>query len=236
MSLALAARDLIRGILERRGWQARRLADAHFLRVHEVDCVFDVGANRGQFAAALRRRGYRGRIVSLEPLAGPFAELANAASGDPLWSVRNCAAGAAPGEAEIAVAELDVFSSFKPVSAVGSDYDPRSRTVARQRVPVVTLDTLAANFPCERPFLKIDTQGFEREVLAGAAGLLERAEGLLLELPVENLYDGVWTFGEAIAHLDALGFQPAHFDPVCPVPGDPASAMELDALFRRKRG
>ena len=234
MTIGAAARTLVRGWLERRGWQARRLADAHFLRIHGVDCVWDVGANRGQFAQALRRRGYHGRIISLEPLSAQFALLADAAAADPLWDVHQCAAGSEEGEADIAVAELSEFSSLKPLSEAGRAFDPRSRQIASERVRVTTLDTLGMVNTSRRPFLKIDTQGFEREVMAGAPRLLARAEGLLLELPIERLYEGTWTFAEAIAELDALGFVPAHFDMVSPLPGDPASAVELDALFRRK--
>src|SRR4051794_18567254 len=58
---------------------------AAVLRMYRVNCVLDVGANRGQYATALRRAGYMGRIVSFEPVPDVFDELRRRAAGDPAW-------------------------------------------------------------------------------------------------------------------------------------------------------
>ena len=65
----------------------RRIIDAF-----DVDCVFDVGANAGQYGTMLRDRlRYRGTIISYEPVPELAAGLARAAGGDPAWIVRNLA-------------------------------------------------------------------------------------------------------------------------------------------------
>jgi hypothetical protein len=77
-------------------------------------------------------------------------------------------------------------------------------------------------------------QGFEKPVLEGASEVLRRVHALYVELPVEHLYEGGWTFAEAIQYLDALGFTPAQFRTVNSLPDDRACAVEFDCLFRRK--
>src|SRR5258708_7328948 len=52
----------------------------------DVDCVFDVGANTGQYAAMLRREvGFQGLIISFEPIPKVARALRAVAKGDPLW-------------------------------------------------------------------------------------------------------------------------------------------------------
>ena len=52
-----------------------------------VDLVIDVGANEGQYARELRTFGYDGLIISLEPLAKPYAILQAASRRDAKWRV-----------------------------------------------------------------------------------------------------------------------------------------------------
>lgn len=225
----------VRRYLSRKGLSVvREPALSDFLKTRAVDLVVDVGANRGQFAAELRAIGYRGRIHSFEPLPDAFAELERYAAADPLWDVSNVAVGRKLGELEINVADNNVFSSFRPLSEVGERFDPHSRTIGRRRVPVVTLDDALRDATAKSLFLKIDTQGFEEEVLAGAKKLLERCVGMQLELPVDHLYEGVWSFTHALTAMERYGFVPAQFRTVNPRAGDRASAVEFDVVFRRK--
>lgn len=234
-TLSRRFRNLVRNWLSRSGWELKRIPDAFFIEVHEIDLVVDVGANRGQFARALRREGYRGRIVSFEPLEAPFAALSALASRDPLWTAVRTAVGAEPGEAGINVSLDTAFSSIKPIRDSGVETrHPGILVEHREVVPVARLDDLLEAVPGWRVFLKIDTQGFEQEVLAGAPQTLERVEGMMLELPIEHLYSGVWSFVEALTSIERLGFVPAQFREVSAVVGDRASALELDSIFRRK--
>jgi hypothetical protein len=50
-------------------------------------------------------------------------------------------------------------------------------------------------------------QGLEKEVLEGATEVLKRKKALYLELPIQHLHEGSWTFREAINFIDDLGFQ-----------------------------
>ena len=60
--------------------------------------------------------------------------------------------------------------------------------------------------PGSKILLKIDTQGYERAVLEGAKETLKRVSGVLLELPIINIYKDNWRFHEAVADMIEAGF------------------------------
>src|SRR5450830_683787 len=64
-----------------------------FLREHRVGVLIDGGANTGQWEMAIRGNGYRGRIISFEPVAEPFAALSDTSASDPLWRCVQAALG-----------------------------------------------------------------------------------------------------------------------------------------------
>src|SRR5262245_57862738 len=63
------------------------------LQYHDINLVFDVGANVGQYAINLRNSGYQGRIVSFEPTLNAFQTLKRLTAGDPSWDAVHCALG-----------------------------------------------------------------------------------------------------------------------------------------------
>jgi len=75
------------------------------LRSRGVNCVIDVGGNRGQFARRLRTLGYTGRIVSFEPSPTTLPVISAAAARDPDWTVRPVALSSQPGEAKLRLHE-----------------------------------------------------------------------------------------------------------------------------------
>jgi FkbM family methyltransferase len=200
-----------------------------------VSCVLDVGANVGQYAAGLREWGYRGRIVSFEPLAGAHAALEKRAARDPGWQVApRMALGASDGEVEIERSAESDMSSILPQNALLREISPSSRVAGHERVPLHRLDAAAAGHvrPADVPFLKIDTQGYEPEVLEGATALLARLAGVQLELALVPCYEGERDFRSMIDLMQGLGFEPHLF-----LPGyferKLARQLQIDGVFMR---
>ena len=183
-------------------------------------------------SALLRKDRYAGRIISLEPIAGVFEALQRTAAGDPLWTTLNVAAGAQNGTAEIGVSELTVFSSMLAVNQAAGDFDPKSRVVAREAIQVRRLEELMAEVE-GRIFLKIDTQGFEAQVLEGAGAWMSRVSGVQMELPCVHLYEGVWSMSQAMAVMERLGFTLFQAHPVSLSRTDPIAPIEMDCVFGR---
>jgi FkbM family methyltransferase len=159
---------------------------------HEIDLLLDVGANTGQYALEIRKLGYKNRIVSFEPLLQAHQALVQTASGDAEWIVHErCAIGAAAGHAEINISRNSVSSSLLPMLPAHADAAPESCYLGKEVIDVVTLDSTFSTYHRHegRSFLKIDTQGYERQVLEGASRWLEHLVGVQLELSIVMLYE-----------------------------------------------
>lgn len=196
-----------------------------------VDLVVDVGAARGGFAQEVRAFGYRGRILSFEPLAEAYADLTAVCADDPAWEARRSALGSEPGSAEINVASNSDSSSLLPMDDRHRAAAPQVDYVTTQTVAVSTLDAELGTDPTRRPFLKLDTQGFERQVLAGGRASLDRAVGLQLELSFVPLYDGGMLVDEAISLAYEHGFVLAAIESGFASPDGPV--LQADGVFVR---
>ncbi|MEW2610681.1 FkbM family methyltransferase [Streptomyces sp. NPDC047880] len=166
-----------------------------------IDVVLDVGANRGQYAAMLRRFGYRGRIVSFEPLHEPQRTLRRRAAADPLWTVSPYALGDSDRTVDINVAGNGAASSsVLPMLSRHTEACPESRYVDVQQAEQRRLDTLWPHLagPEERVFLKLDVQGYEGAVLEGAVDRVRQCSGLQMEVSCVPLYEGGLLLEEAL--------------------------------------
>ena len=121
----------------------------YLMRDLRIDVVLDVGANEGQFAQQLRRCGYRGRIVSFEPVSEVHARLAAMAAVDAAWTVAPpLALGATSCEAAINVHAETTISSFLPIERMpyaeaGTATKPPVRS---ETVRVVPLDAVFGDY------------------------------------------------------------------------------------------
>ena len=81
-------------------------------------------------------------------------------------------------------------------------------------------------------FLKLDVQGFERQVLDGAAGVLDRLSVVQLELSVTPLYEGEMVLGEALVRMHSHGLKLCSCEPSFT---DEArgQALQFDCVFAR---
>jgi FkbM family methyltransferase len=226
---------LLRPIIRRFGYDivqaGFRWTVMDFLADREIELVLDVGANEGQFGRMLRKEGYQGRIQSFEPVASAFRVLSDAAHNDPNWDVHNFALGSVAGRATINVSEFTPFSSMLRTTGAASKFDSKAMLKHTEEIEVRTLDEVCPKIP-ERTFLKIDTQGFEKEVLGGARAILPTLKGIFMELPIIQLYEGNWQFHEAIAFMARAGFVPAQIHPVNYHSKDKMSLVDVDCLFR----
>jgi FkbM family methyltransferase len=215
-------------------------SQARFFKMIEtraIDTVIDVGANDGGYGRFLRMGGYKGAIVSFEPLQDEHQRLIGAAEGDRLWFVApRMALGDDHRDIDINVAGNSCSSSILLMNSRHELAAPDSRYVGVQRVPLRRLDQVAhpAIQRGRSVLLKVDTQGFEMPVLRGAEKLLQSLAGVQLELSLTELYDGQVLYLDMLRWLADRGFELWN---VMPGFVDQASGrlLQFDGIFFRSK-
>jgi FkbM family methyltransferase len=202
------------------------------LSTYGVELLVDIGANRGQYASQARRSGYRGRIISMEPLQSAFDEMATLAASDPMWEPRRLAVGNESGFITINVSEADIFSSILPVTASALAADPEARTSRIEKVPIARLDDLLEPRESAVTAVKIDVQGFEREVVEGGMRVLAAAQVVEIELSPTEIYAGQMLLGETIDRLGELGLVLSLVENLFPEKAT-GRALQFNGLFVR---
>jgi FkbM family methyltransferase len=210
-------KSLIRTSFRYLGYEVRRstpvgtptrqlaLALSHF----GIDTVLDVGANVGQFATELRKGGFNGKIISFEPLSDAHRQLVARSARDNRWIVHSrVAIGDMERNAEIHVAGNSVSSSLLNMTEAHSDAALGSAYVGTETVPMQTLTGAASAYLAveSNALLKIDTQGYEWQVLDGAHDILPQIQGVLCEVSFVELYSGQRLWTDVIGRLHDEGF------------------------------
>jgi len=197
--------------------------------------VLDVGANRGQSYRLVRSVGFRGRVISFEPIAVLHSDLTEQAKNDLDWVIAPCMAlGRARGSAVINVSRNLASSSILPILPESPSAAPESAYVSTQLIAVERLDSAAPPLtPSDGAlFLKVDTQGYEREVLLGGGELLSRVSVMQIELSLSPLYEGAPLLEELIGFVRALGYDLYNLIPGFRNP-ESGRLLQVDGFFVR---
>lgn len=204
---------------------------------NNISMVLDVGAYVGEFGSSLREFGYSGTIISFEPQVDAYRMLEQRAARDPKWLALRTAVGATNGYADLNVSRNRHSSSLAAVKDRHLTADPTAEFVSREKVPITTLDVVTAREELLRSgeiFLKIDVQGYEEDVLAGASETLSWARGVQIECSLQAVYEQGMMLGRAIDYFHRLGFDLVAIEPGF-TDGSSGETLQVDCVFFRGR-
>jgi len=215
-------REIATRILDRAGyavvpkWRLEKLPMATYMRelfdLLKIGCVLDVGANVGQYRDFLRTHvGYQGQIISFEPIQKNATLLERRAESDSKWDIHPIALGDQNTELFLNVMEHDRFSSFlAPNNAPVPEFESINVIRERQMTKVRRLDDWASEEGCKydlrRAYLKLDTQGFDINVLRGAKQLWPKIAAMQSEVSCLPIYEGSMPMPEAVRFFNEAGF------------------------------
>jgi FkbM family methyltransferase len=200
-----------------------------------VDCVLDVGAHWGAYGMLLRKAGYRGDIVSFEPVSSSASELEKRVGVDPRWSMHRVALGSRDGRGEMNVLRESDLASFLTTTAYGESEFPEATVLERREtVEIRRLDSLVEE--------RRSRGGAEVLPQDGHPGLGPRGRRRRRRIPPPDRRAPVRARGQAslrgdASYLDALArFQELGFEPtgMFPVTRDRSlRVIEFDCVMTK---
>jgi FkbM family methyltransferase len=199
-----------------------------------INKIFDVGANTGGYASSMRSAGYNDNIISFEPVKVAYDQLAEKAVHDKKWETKNIALGNNDGSSIINVSQNLVSSSIAEMSSLHVDSAPDSLYVRKEEIKIHKLDTIFFDIAekQDKIMLKIDTQGFEKNVIDGAEKSLPLISGLQLEMSLVPLYNNELLFPELLRYLNDRGFSLYALENGFSNP-DSGQLLQVDGIFFR---
>lgn len=202
---------------------------------YNIDTVLDIGANSGQFAKQLRYDvGYKNHIKSFEPLSSAFELLKSNARMDPKWEVFNFALGDAEERCSINIAGNSYSSSMLNMLPSHLASAPESEYIGKEIIEVKRLDSIF-EYLCDHSnnvYMKIDTQGFESKILAGAERSLLNISTVQLEMSLVPLYEGELLFYGLCKLMNNKDFSLVAIEPGFSDP-DTGQLLQVDGIFHR---
>ena len=206
---------------------------ARHLKRLDVKTVLDVFANVGQFYFELKSAGFTGEVISFEPLPDAHERLTSISKKWPNWNIFD---RVALGNSEIMttmnVAKNSASSSIRSQTDLMKKNAGYAKEVEQVEIKVTTLDNIITSMTLASCALKIDTQGYELEVLKGASRLLEKVKLVSVELSLAELYDGQAPYYSIDEYLRSHGFQLIDL-----YPGfkniDTGEVLEYDAIYTK---
>lgn len=210
-------KEKIQKLLNRLGYQIRKYPDdsqrskIKLFELHNINLVLDVGANQGQYASDLRKMGYKGKIISFEPLSSAFDSLKKNSIGDSAWEIVNIAVGDKDESSSINISSNSFSSSLLEMNSNHiTDAAKHVFYTGKESVIVKKIDSILSQYVDlnnDKIFLKLDAQGYEEKILLGASESLKYIKGIQIEMPLLELYKGQTLFLPLLNNLYGMGYE-----------------------------
>ena len=204
-----------------------------FLQTLGIKTVIDVGAHSGEFAEMIRGILPEAQIISFEPLKEEFSKLERRMRSFGNFKAFNLALGEENGQATIHRSDYAQSSSLLPMASLHKEAFPESAGHKEETIEIASLDNALRECKLDLEILlKIDVQGYEDRVIAGAPATLSSCKAIIIEVSFRELYEGQPLFDQIYETLKSKGFSYTGnlYQLLNPLDSSP---LQADALFVR---
>lgn len=178
-----------------------------WLKNLNIETIFDIGANTGQFATMLSEVLPKASMYSFEPLGDCFEKLLLNMKNHPRFRAFNFALGDRDYETEIYRSKHSPSSSILPMKDLHKKVVPQSDLEAIEKIAVKRLDGITDDLDCKENILvKLDVQGYEDRVICGGKKLISKAKVLIIETSFQSLYEGQPLFDDIYNMIRQMNF------------------------------
>lgn len=186
--------------------------------------IFDVGANKGQSIRRFKNIFPRSTIHAFEPIKEEFVKLQDEFKNDKSIFLNNFALGDSLDQKKFNIMASTGHSSFYKINPdtewlkIRSKEFNSSEKEYEKKVVDVKIDTI--NNYCKKNnislihILKLDTQGYEEKILAGASEILPKIKLIETELMFDNVYEKRLNFYDIEKHIIKHNFRLIAIEPL----------------------
>lgn len=178
--------------------------------IPRLEVIVDVGANVGDWSDSILSISSPTKLVAVEPHPAAFAQLRSRLRDFKNAACIQVAVGSQSGDAVLNCTSASNCSSLLvPLETALIHYGKEMDVQSQVSVQLCTLDSITEDLG-DISLLKMDVQGYEREVLAGAKNTLSRTRMILIEVNFQTHYKNDSLFAELDQLLSLHGFHLAN--------------------------
>ena len=189
-----------------------KLSAARQLVLLKCDFVIDIGANNGQWIEEVRRQGYKGQALCIEPLKKNYSKLKSRKFDN--TTILNCAVGNRNGDTYINNASNDgLSSSIFDLGSYHKDAAPNIKFISKEKIKMYKLSKILESNTHKALYLKIDTQGYEFEILKSISKKnFKNIYAFEIETNLVNTYKKLTLIEDVIQFLRKKGYKPLRIE------------------------
>lgn len=207
-----------------------------WLTDYNFDTILDIGANEGQYARFIKNLFPNARLISFEPIKECYDILVSVSNPEMRnFTAFNYALGDENKTEKFHLNDFNPSSSLLDISNASIEHFPFTKNQRTINVEVKRLDDIVDELnPEGKMLVKIDVQGYEKNVLMGGCNFLKTGEKMIiLEVSIKKLYNNEPDFHEIYNILYSMGYSYiGNLDQLySPVNGE---ILQIDAVFYRK--